>query len=175
MLSLICIGRTCAPSPRTTASRWCTARSGGCCTCPFGLTAVPFSSGLPPAWRQADGSPGTRSRSITASPPLTTAARPQAHASRVIRYAVGDNRVDLVRDDGATSSLWWATKNEWLGLTEVAGLEVEALYGGFAEEPFIGPRVRVRHQETPAAERFAKPAHYRVTEIQAAPVHASSR
>ena len=53
-----------------------------------------------------------------------------------VRYAVGENRVDLVREDGATSSLWWATKNEWLGLTEVAGLEVEALYGGFAGEPF---------------------------------------
>jgi hypothetical protein len=38
----------------------------------------------------------------------------------------------IVRDDGARSSLWWATKNEWLGLIDVAGLEVEALYGGFA-------------------------------------------
>lgn len=53
----------------------------------------------------------------------------------VIRYAVGDNRVDIVLDDGATSSLWWATKNEWLGLLDVAGLELEALYGGFAGEP----------------------------------------
>lgn len=51
-------------------------------------------------------------------------------------YAIGDNRVDLVLDGGATSSLWWATKNEWLGLLDVAGLEVEALYGGFAHEPF---------------------------------------
>jgi SAM-dependent methyltransferase len=59
-----------------------------------------------------------------------------ARIPHVIRYAVGDNRVDLVRDDGATSSLWWASKNEWLGLTEVAGLEVEALHGGFAGEPF---------------------------------------
>jgi len=32
--------------------------------------------------------------------------------------------------------VWWATKNEWLGLVDVAGLEVEALYGGFAGEPF---------------------------------------
>ena len=31
---------------------------------------------------------------------------------------------------------WWATKNEWLGLLDVAGLELEALYGGFAAEPF---------------------------------------
>jgi SAM-dependent methyltransferase len=54
------------------------------------------------------------------------------------RYAVGDNRIDLTLDDGARSSLWWATKNEWLGLIDVAGLELEALYGGFAGEPFEG-------------------------------------
>jgi SAM-dependent methyltransferase len=53
-----------------------------------------------------------------------------------LRYAVGDNRIDIALDDGAKSSLWWATKNEWLGLLDVAGLEVEALYGGFAREPF---------------------------------------
>jgi SAM-dependent methyltransferase len=53
-----------------------------------------------------------------------------------VRYAVGDNRVDITLDDGGTSSLWWATKNEWLGLLDVAGLEVEALYGGFEREPF---------------------------------------
>jgi SAM-dependent methyltransferase len=47
------------------------------------------------------------------------------------RYSVGTNRIDLVLDDGSTSSLWWASKNEWLGLIETAGLEVEALYGGF--------------------------------------------
>lgn len=46
------------------------------------------------------------------------------------------NRIDIIRDDGAKSSLWWATKNEWLGLLDVAGLELEALYGGFAREPF---------------------------------------
>jgi SAM-dependent methyltransferase len=53
-----------------------------------------------------------------------------------VRYSVGDNRIDLIRDDGATSSLWWATKNEWLGLLDVADLEMEALYSGFAGEPF---------------------------------------
>jgi hypothetical protein len=52
------------------------------------------------------------------------------------RYAVGDNRIDITLDDGAKSSLWWATKNEWLGLLDVAGLELEVLYGGFAREPF---------------------------------------
>jgi SAM-dependent methyltransferase len=53
-----------------------------------------------------------------------------------IRYSVGDNRIDITLDDGAKSSIWWATKNEWLGLLDVAGLELEALYGGFAGEPF---------------------------------------
>ena len=53
-----------------------------------------------------------------------------------LRYAVGDSRVDIVLDDGETSSLWWATRNEWLGLIEVAGLEVEALYGWFDRRPF---------------------------------------
>ncbi len=53
------------------------------------------------------------------------------------RYAVGDNRIDITLDGGAASSLWWATKNEWLGLLDVAGLEVEALFGGFAAEPFV--------------------------------------
>ena len=51
-----------------------------------------------------------------------------------LRYSVGDNRIDIVRTNG-TISLWWATKNEWLGLIDVAGLELEALYGGFEREP----------------------------------------
>lgn len=52
-----------------------------------------------------------------------------------LRYAVGDNRIDITLDGGETSSLWWATKNEWLGLLDVAGLEVEALFGGFDRRP----------------------------------------
>ena len=52
-----------------------------------------------------------------------------------LRYAVGDNRIDITLDDGGTSSLWWATKNEWLGLLDVAGLELEALFGNFDKEP----------------------------------------
>jgi SAM-dependent methyltransferase len=58
-----------------------------------------------------------------------------APVPHVNRFAVGDNRIDIVLDDGATSSLWWATKNEWLGLIDVAGLELESLGGGFAGEP----------------------------------------
>jgi SAM-dependent methyltransferase len=52
-----------------------------------------------------------------------------------VRYAVGDNRIDIVLEGGGTSSLWWATKNEWLGLLDVAGLELESLDGDFAGTP----------------------------------------
>ena len=63
----------------------------------------------------------------------TRQTKPVPHT---VRYAIGDNRVVLQLESGGTSSLTWATKNEWLGLIDVAGLEVEALYGGFAHEPF---------------------------------------
>jgi SAM-dependent methyltransferase len=53
-----------------------------------------------------------------------------------LRYAVGASRIDIVLDSGDTSSLWWATKNEWLGLLDVSGLETEALYGWFDRRPF---------------------------------------
>lgn len=53
-----------------------------------------------------------------------------------LHYAIGDNRIDIVLEDGATSSLWWATKNEWLGLLDASGLELESLHDGFAGEPF---------------------------------------
>jgi SAM-dependent methyltransferase len=62
--------------------------------------------------------------------------RQETPVPHTIRYAVGDNRVDLTLDNGARSSLWWATKNEWLGLLDVAGLALEALYGGFTGEAF---------------------------------------
>jgi SAM-dependent methyltransferase len=52
-----------------------------------------------------------------------------------LHYDVADNRIDINLDDGGTSSLWWATKNEWLGLLDVAGLELEALYGDFDRGP----------------------------------------
>jgi hypothetical protein len=61
----------------------------------------------------------------------------------LVELAVGNGRVaipvaqvDITLDDGAKSSLWWATKNEWLGLLDVADLRLKALYGGFDREPF---------------------------------------
>ena len=52
-----------------------------------------------------------------------------------VRYDRADNRIDLTLDGGGTSSLWWATKNEWLALVDVAGLRLDALYGDFEGGP----------------------------------------
>jgi SAM-dependent methyltransferase len=53
-----------------------------------------------------------------------------------IKHARGDSRIDILLDSGPAVSLWWATKNEWLGLIDVGGLELEALYDGFDRTPF---------------------------------------
>jgi SAM-dependent methyltransferase len=53
-----------------------------------------------------------------------------------VRQVVPESRTDIELDSGEAISLWWATKNEWLGLIDVAGLEVEALYGSFDRRPF---------------------------------------
>jgi ubiquinone/menaquinone biosynthesis C-methylase UbiE len=63
-------------------------------------------------------------------------ARQEEPIPHTLRYGVGDCRVDIVLESGETISLWWTTKNEWLGLIDVAGLEVEALYGWFDRRPF---------------------------------------
>lgn len=53
-----------------------------------------------------------------------------------IDHAKHDNRIDITLDSGAAISLWWLNRSEWEGLIEVAGFEVEALYGGFDRRPF---------------------------------------
>lgn len=52
-----------------------------------------------------------------------------------VRNVPADNRIDLVRNKGVIP-LWWMTRAEQEGLCDVAGLEVEALYGGFHGEPY---------------------------------------
>jgi SAM-dependent methyltransferase len=52
-----------------------------------------------------------------------------------VRHAPGDSRIDLVRSDGVIP-LWWMTRAEQEGLCDVAGLEVEELYGWFDRRPF---------------------------------------
>jgi len=58
----------------------------------------------------------------------------------VSHYVPADSHVELTRGRGdeilGVLRAWWVTKSEWEGLIDVAGLEVEALYGGFHREPF---------------------------------------
>ncbi|MGZ8782983.1 MAG: class I SAM-dependent methyltransferase [Gaiellaceae bacterium] len=53
-----------------------------------------------------------------------------------IDHAKHDNRIDITLEAGDALSLWWLNRSEWEGLIDVAGFEVEALYGGFEREPF---------------------------------------
>jgi hypothetical protein len=53
-----------------------------------------------------------------------------------------DNRIEVVAYAGQPGvdarplRLWWVNRSEWEGLIDVAGLEVEALYGWFDRRPF---------------------------------------
>jgi SAM-dependent methyltransferase len=51
----------------------------------------------------------------------------QGGVVHTLHYFPADNRVEIERDGAATIRAWWATRSEWDGLIEVAGLEVEAL------------------------------------------------
>ena len=76
-----------------------------------------------------------------------------------IRYLVGDNRMEVLLEDGSRSVVWWASKNEWLGLVDVAGLEVESVYGSFDREDLSdesGEYVFVARR--PASSGFADPS-----------------
>ncbi|HEX3237967.1 MAG TPA: class I SAM-dependent methyltransferase [Gaiellaceae bacterium] len=67
---------------------------------------------------------------------LDGTAQNQHGILHTLHYIPADNRIEIEREGAETIRLWWATKSEWDGLIDVAGLEVEALYGGFAREPF---------------------------------------
>jgi SAM-dependent methyltransferase len=60
----------------------------------------------------------------------------QSGVLHTLRYFPADNRIEIERDDAPTIRIWWATKEEWDGLIDVAGLEVDALYGWFDKRPF---------------------------------------
>ena len=53
-----------------------------------------------------------------------------------IDYFPADNRVTVTLEDDSAVTLWWIARSEWEGLVDVAGLEVEALYGWFDRRPF---------------------------------------
>jgi YD repeat-containing protein len=74
--------------------------------------------------------------SHTIAAQLDGTTQDQGGVVHTLHYFPADNRVEINREGAATIRLWWATKEEWDGLLDIAGLEVEALYGGFDREPF---------------------------------------
>ena len=90
----------------------------------------------PGRYRLDEARIGSGSR-LVGSGPRTVISAPPGRRYWALLVAKGENiRIsDLTLDGGGTSSIWWATKNEWLGLIDVADLDLEALYGGFAGEP----------------------------------------
>ena len=72
-------------------------------------------------------------------------ARPHLDSETLWEYVAHhpeDNRIDITAYVGESGleprnlRLWWLTRSEWEGLIDVAGLEVEALYGWFDKRPF---------------------------------------
>jgi SAM-dependent methyltransferase len=78
------------------------------------------------------------------------AARDDGHAQpreggriwEYVEHTPADSRIEVSVWPGLpgaephTVSFWWVTRSEWEGLAEVAGLEIEALYGWFDRRPF---------------------------------------
>jgi len=64
----------------------------------------------------------------------------------IATYVSADSRIDITRGRDleriGTFSLWWATRREWEGLIDVAGLELDGLYGGFQREPYNDDSLR---------------------------------
>ncbi|MGB2875676.1 MAG: class I SAM-dependent methyltransferase [Gaiellaceae bacterium] len=60
----------------------------------------------------------------------------QAGIRHRVDQVPADNRIDITLEEGPAISLWWTTRSEWEGLVDVAGLEVEALYGWFDRRPY---------------------------------------
>jgi hypothetical protein len=68
--------------------------------------------------------------------------RPDGKTWEWTEYDVTEGRIDVTAyseqpgKDPRRLSLWWINRSEWEGLIDVAGLEVEALYGGFERQAF---------------------------------------
>jgi SAM-dependent methyltransferase len=68
--------------------------------------------------------------------------RPDGTTWEWTEYDSTDSRIDITAyveqpgKDPRRLSLWWINRSEWEGLIDVAGLEIEALYGDFDRSAF---------------------------------------
>ena len=132
-----CARPTCATSSWTSRPASSTARSARSDTCPRGPIGAASSSASTPRSDRAVASPGTSSSSTRR---IAARIDGEWQEQNGIRHRVDqfkhDNRLDVTLESGDAISLWWLNRSEWEGLIEVAGFEVEALYGGFERQPF---------------------------------------
>jgi SAM-dependent methyltransferase len=119
---------------------------------PAGLVYCPFRSlGHLPTWADrrrvfervhASLRPGGRFawNFFVFEPAVATRIDGEWQEQNGIRHRVDqfkhDNRIDITLESGDRISLWWLNRSEWEGLIDVAGFELEALYGGFDRRPF---------------------------------------
>ena len=119
---------------------------------PAGLVYVPFRSLLHlPTWADrrrvfervhANLRPGGRFawNAFVFDPRIASRIDGEWQEQNGVRHRVDqvkhDNRIDITLESGAAISLWWLNRSEWEGLIDVAGFEVEALYGDFDRRPF---------------------------------------
>ena len=119
---------------------------------PAGLVYCPFRSlGHLPTWADrrrvfervhASLRPGGRFawNFFVFAPAVATRIDGEWQEQNGIRHRVDqfkhDNRIDITLESGDRISLWWLNRSEWEGLIDVAGFELEALYGGFDRRPF---------------------------------------
>ena len=119
---------------------------------PAGLVYVPFRSLLHlPTWADrrrvferihASLRPGGRFawNAFVFDPRIAARIDGEWQEQNGVRHRVDqvkhDNRIDITLESGAAISLWWLNRSEWEGLIDVAGFEVEALYGDFDRRPF---------------------------------------
>ncbi len=76
-----------------------------------------------------------RSRAVTAKRTVDLQLWANRQVGGSPSHDLPHNRIDIKLDDGGTTLLWWTTKNVWLALLDVTGLDLEALYGGFDRSP----------------------------------------
>jgi ubiquinone/menaquinone biosynthesis C-methylase UbiE len=119
---------------------------------PAGLIYIPFRSLLHlPTWADrrrvfervhASLRPGGRFawNAFVFDPGIAVRADGEWQEHNGVRHRIDqakhDNRLDITLESGDAISLWWLNRSEWEGLIDVAGFEVEALYGGFERQPF---------------------------------------
>ena len=129
--------RTCATSSWTSRPAWSTSPSAALLHLPTWADRVRVFERVHAALR-----PGGRFawNAFVFDPHIAARVDGEWQEQNGIRHRIDqfkhDNRIDITLESGDAISLWWLTRSEWEGLIDVAGFEVEALYGGFERQPF---------------------------------------